>query len=407
LTAKKLGENIYPVDAEIGAPLWQLADRHFATNKKGIIMNVAGKLVYKKWDGAVEKIHTPSFTSFKCLALHDNDCAFAIAAGPSSSSSVIRINLETKKVDVLRESWRSSELERCDISIPESLHFQSDGTDVQAWFYPPFSTKYKAPEGTLPPVVLLAHGGPTAYSPGTLDMRIQYFTTRGFAVCDVNYRGSSGFGTVYRNMIRRNWGIVDRDDMINAAKHLLCEKRVDPKRLCIMGCSAGGYLLLATLLKTDMFAAAASVYGVSDLVGLAQDTHKFEFGYNEQLIGKFPEEKAVYEERSPLNQCYKLYTPVAFFHGEIDTVVPVSQSEELHEALKKKGVPTSLIVFGGEGHGFRGSHANKETINGIYCFFCRILGIEPSEKSGIKIENEARVEASTKTDAMLSGDDKA
>lgn len=387
LAEHKLGQNLFPVDAEIGAPLWQFAERHFASNKMGIFMNVSGKLVYKQWNKEVKTIDCSHYTSFKCLALDESGTAYAIASGPAKSSSVIRIQLDTEKVDILRESRPSSDIEKYDISIPESMHFQSDGITVQAWFYPPFSKKYAAPEGTLPPVVLVAHGGPTACSPNTLDMKIQYLTTRGFAVCDVNYRGSTGFGTVFRNMLRRNWGIVDRNDMINAASYLISQKRVDPKRLCIMGSSAGGYLLLATILKSNLFSAAASLYGVSDLIGLAKDTHKFELGYNEQLIGKFPEEKALYEQRSPLSHLDQLSTPVAFFHGEDDPVVPLTQSMQLYEALKMKGIPTSLTVFPGEAHGFKGSFANEVTMSGFYYFFCRMLGIKPSVESQIQIEN--------------------
>ncbi|KAL4002665.1 Prolyl oligopeptidase family protein [Acanthocheilonema viteae] len=387
LTERKLDQNIFPVNAEIGAPLWQFAERHFASNKKGILMNVSGKLVYKEWNKKVKAIDCSCYTSFKCLALDESGTAYAIASGPAKSSSVIKIQLDTNQMFVLRESRSSSDIDKHDISMPESIYFQSDDISIQAWFYPPFSKTYVAPEGTLPPVVLVAHGGPTAYSSNTLDMKIQYLTTRGFAVCDVNYRGSTGFGTVFRNMLRRNWGIADRNDMINAASYLISQKRVDPKRLCIMGSSAGGYLLLATLLKSDLFSAAASLYGVSDLIGLAKDTHKFELGYNEQLIGKFPEERALYEQRSPFSHINQLSTPVAFFHGEDDPVVPLTQSMQLYEALKMKGVPTSLTVFPGEAHGFKGSFANEVTLSGFYYFFCHMLGIKPSAESQIQIEN--------------------
>uniref|UniRef100_A0A8R1TYK1 Acyl-peptide hydrolase n=1 Tax=Onchocerca volvulus TaxID=6282 RepID=A0A8R1TYK1_ONCVO len=393
LTEHKLGENIFPVDAEIGAPLWQFAERHFVSNKKGILMNVAGKLVYKEWNKKVKAIDCSCYTNFKYLALDESGTAYAIAAGPAKSSSVIKIQLDTERVNVIRESRSSTDIEKYDISIPESINFQSDDITVQAWFYPPFSKTYVAPEGTLPPVVLVAHGGPTCYSPNILDMRIQYLTTRGFAVCDVNYRGSTGFGTILRNMLRRNWGIVDRNDIINAASHLISQKRVDPKKLCIMGSSAGGYLLLATILKSDLFSAAASLYGVSDLISLAKDTHKFELGYNEQLVGKFPEERVLYEQRSPLNHIDQLSTPVAFFHGEEDPVVPLAQSIQLYEALKMKGVPTSLTVFPGEAHGFKGSFANEVTLNGFYYFFCRMLGIKPSVESQIQIENLSKLQA--------------
>ncbi|MCP9258186.1 Peptidase, S9A/B/C family, catalytic domain protein [Dirofilaria immitis] len=343
LTDHKLGENIFPVDAEIGAPLWQFAERHFASNKQD-----------------------------------ESGTAYAIAAGPTKSSSVIRIELDTKEVNVLRESRSSTDIEKYDISIPESMHFQSDDITVQAWFYPPFSLKNCGYWRTLLDYYYLNEQflSKTYAAP-----KNSVSDHEGFAVCDVNYRGSSGFGTIFRNMLRRNWGVMDRNDMINAASHLISQKRVDPKKLCIMGSSAGGYLLLATILKSDLFSAAVSLYGVSDLIGLVKDTHKFERGYNEQLIGKFPEERALYEQRSPLNHIDQLSTPIAFFHGEEDRVVPLTQSMQLHEALKIKGIPTSLTIFPGENHGFKGSFANEITLSGFYYFFCRMLGIKPSVES--------------------------
>ncbi|VDM96979.1 unnamed protein product [Thelazia callipaeda] len=392
LTEGELDQNVFPVNTEIGTPLWQFADRQFAVNKQGVLLNVAGKIIFKPWNAKAQLVIGSPYSYFKNLALDENHTAYAIASGPAKSSTIVRIQLDTNQVDVIRESRPSLDIDKYDISVPESINFKSDGVAVQAWFYPPFSTSYQAPENTLPPVVLFAHGGPTSYSPNTLNMKIQYLTTRGFAVCDVNYRGSTGFGTVFRNMLRRNWGIVDRNDMINAAKKLISQRRVNPRHICIVGSSAGGYLLLATIIKSNLFAAAASLYGVSDLIGLAKDTHKFELGYNEQLVGKFPEESALYEERSPLNHCDQLTTPVAFFHGEDDLVVPLTQSVQLHEMLKAKGVTTSLSVFPGEAHGFKGSFANKIALSGFYYFFCRVLGIRPSVESEIKIENLPRLQ---------------
>ncbi|KHN79899.1 putative peptidase YuxL [Toxocara canis] len=384
----KLGENIYNVNAEIGAPQWQFADRHYATNQYGMLMNVSGKLVFKWWNGKVVHLETPMYTHFRCLALNTHNIAYCIASGPTRCTSVIRIDIQNNKVAVVRESRDANQIDNLDISVPELIRFSSGGCTVSGWFYPPFSRSFVAPEGTLPPVVLMAHGGPTANASNALEMKLQYFTSRGFAVFDVNYRGSTGFGTDYRNLLRKQWGIVDRDDMINAAQYLVDSRRVDAKRVCIMGSSAGGYLLLSTLLHSDVIRAASSLYGVSDLVGLYKDTHKFEYGYNEQLIGKYPEEAHIYESRSPLGKADQLSCPVAFFHGDQDTVVPLSQSIALHEALKARGIATLLIIFPGEGHGFRGTTAVRDSLIGSYYFFCRVLGIEPPfVKSEIKIEN--------------------
>ncbi|KAJ1347935.1 hypothetical protein KIN20_003122 [Parelaphostrongylus tenuis] len=172
---------------------------------------------------------------------------------------------------------------------------------------------FVGPSGKLPPVLLLGHGGPTAAAVNTLDLKKQFFTSRGFAVLDVNYRGSTGFGTDFRNMLKRQWGVVDRDDMIAAAHSVITRRLVDEDKVCILGSSAGGYLLLSVLIHSDIFKAAVSIYGVADLVGLAKDTHKFERGYNEVLIGKYPEEEDVYSDRSPINHIDRLETPIASY----------------------------------------------------------------------------------------------
>ncbi|VDM52747.1 unnamed protein product [Angiostrongylus costaricensis] len=215
--------------------------------------------------------------------------------------------------------------------------------------------------------MLLGHGGPTSEAVNTLDLKKQFFTSRGFAILDVNYRGSTGFGTDFRNMLKRQWGVVDRDDMIAAARSLIARGLVDKDKVCILGSSAGGYLVLSVLIHSDIFKAAVSIYGVADLVGLAKDTHKFERGYNEVLIGKYPEEEDVYNE---------------------DTVVPMSQSLEMYYKLRTKGVTTALMLFDGEGHGFRGSDAIRRSTEASYVFLCRALGITPSVSSDIEIVNE-------------------
>ncbi|VDK24194.1 unnamed protein product, partial [Anisakis simplex] len=291
-------------------------------------MNVSGKLVFKWWNGTLEHIETPLYTEFRSLDLNNQNIGYCIASGPRRSSSVIRIDIQSKKfqVTVIRESRDAKEIDKLDISIPTLVKFPSGDCTVSGWFYPPFSSSYKAAEGTLPPVVLFAHAGPTGAATESLNMKTQYFTSRGFAVFDVNYRGSTGFGTEFRNSLRKKWGLVDRDDMINAAQYLVDNRFVNKDRICMMGSSASGYLLLATIQNSSLIKAASSLYGVCDLIALTKDTHKFELGYNDQLIGKYPEEEHIYKQRSPVNKIDQINCPIVFFHGDRDTVVPLSQS---------------------------------------------------------------------------------
>uniref|UniRef100_A0A0N5AS64 Peptidase_S9 domain-containing protein n=1 Tax=Syphacia muris TaxID=451379 RepID=A0A0N5AS64_9BILA len=377
VTGNKLGQNVYKVDREIGTPPWVFGDRQFATSNTGMLLNVSGQLVFKSKAGEVRKLSLKDYEEFSHLSLWES-YAFCIASGPRRSTSVIRIHLDSEKVDVIRESIDSKKIEEYDISSPRNLTFESWSTDVSGWFYPPYSRSYEAPKQSLPPVILMAHGGPTAKASNSLSMKVQFFTSRGFAVFDVNYRGSTGYGTKFRNKLQGRWGIVDRDDMINAARYLVNKSMVDFKKVCIMGSSAGGLSVLNAVMDCGLFAAAASLYGVSDLVGLCKNTHKFERAYNEQLIGSYPQELNEYVSRSPAYKSEELMCPTCFFHGTRDVVVPIIHSLHLHESLKSRSIPTALVIFPGEGHGFRGHDAIKMSIAGVYYFFCRILEIAPS-----------------------------
>uniref|UniRef100_A0A158PCB5 Peptidase_S9 domain-containing protein n=1 Tax=Angiostrongylus cantonensis TaxID=6313 RepID=A0A158PCB5_ANGCA len=227
------------------------------------VMNVNGRLMYRR-DCSVREIPTPGYTEFSHLSITQGDIVYTISAGPKKASCVLRIDLSKEDQDpsisVVRTARDDNDLEELDISEPELIEFQSDGVAVFAWFYKP----------KLPPVLLLGHGGPTSEAVNTLDLKKQFFTSRGFAVLDVNYRGSTGFGTAFRNMLKRQWGIVDRDDMIAAARSVIARRLVDEDKVCILGSSAGGYLVLSVLIHSDIFKAAVSIYGVADLVGLAK-----------------------------------------------------------------------------------------------------------------------------------------
>ncbi|ETN72800.1 peptidase, S9A/B/C family, catalytic domain protein [Necator americanus] len=378
-------KNLFPVEREIGYPQWQFDDRPYASNGSCMIMNVGGRLMSRR-DCIVKTVPTPGYTVFSHLSITNGDIVYAIAAGPRKASCIIKIDMSKEDQDptlsVVRTARDDADLESLDISEPERIEFQSDGVPVSALFYSPKNRNFTGLPGTLPPVLLLGHAGPTATATDSLNLKIQFFTSRGFAVLDVNYRGSTG--------LKGQWGVVDRDDMIAAANSVIARRLVDPEKVCILGSSAGGYLVLAALLHSDVFKAAVSIYGVADLVGLLKDTHKFERGYNEVLIGKYPEDEQIYKDRSPIYHIDRLQTPIAFLHGKEDTVVPVSQSVEMYDKLREKGVTTALMLFDDEGHGFRGPDAVRRSTEASYVFLCKVLGIQPSISSDIQIVNSKK-----------------
>ncbi len=236
-------------------------------------------------------------------------------------------------------------------------------------YYPAWNPDYEPAEGDRPPLLVKCHGGPTSAATGILNLQIQYWTSRGVAVLDVNYGGSSGFGREYRRRLDGNWGIVDIEDCINGAKFLAGQGMVDGERSVITGGSAGGYTVLAALTFHDYFRGGASHYGVSDLAILARDTHKFESRYLDTLVGPYPEKADVYRERSPISCVDRLSAPVIFFQGDEDEVVPPNQAEMMVDALRKKGTPVGYLLFSGEQHGFRKAANIKRALDAELYFY--------------------------------------
>jgi dipeptidyl aminopeptidase/acylaminoacyl peptidase len=266
-----------------------------------------------------------------------------------------------------------------------------DGADSHAFFYPPANDDYEAPEGSLPPLIVLSHGGPTSAIAAVYDAGKQFFTSRGFGVVDVNYGGSSGYGRAYRNRLWDQWGILDVADCVAAARHLVAEGLADPSRLVIRGGSAGGYTTLAALATTDVFAAGSSHYGVSDLAGLASDTHKFESRYLDRLIGAWPEDAAVYAARSPLAHADQIRCPVIFFQGLDDAIVPPSQAEQMVAALSERGVPVAYLAFEGESHGFRRAETIEAVAGAELAFLGAVLGFTADGATELVIEHRDRL----------------
>jgi dipeptidyl aminopeptidase/acylaminoacyl peptidase len=260
-----------------------------------------------------------------------------------------------------------------------------------AFFYAPHNPRYRAPAGEHPPLIVFSHGGPTGATASTLDLDVQFWTSRGFGVLDVNYRGSTGYGRTYRELLHDQWGIADVEDCVAGARWLVEQGRADGKRLLIRGGSAGGYTTLMALVSTDAFAAGASYFGVSDAEALALETHKFESRYLDWLIGPYPERRDLYLERSPLTHVENLSSPTIFFQGLDDKVVLPNQAEMMVAALRKKGIPVAYIAYAGEGHGFRRAENIIHSQQAELSFYAQVLGITPADElPEIDIENLSR-----------------
>lgn len=309
-------------------------------------------------------------------------------AGPKDPAVIAELDLASGKVNVLKRSIEL-DLDAGYLSEPQTIKFPSSGgKDTYAFFYPPKNKDYSAPAGELPPLIVKSHGGPTAGATTALSLGIQYWTSRGFAVVDVNYGGSTGYGREYRSRLYNSWGVVDTEDCVNAAKYLVEKKLVDPAKLAIAGGSAGGYTTLCALTFHDVFKAGASHYGVSDLEALAKDTHKFEARYLDRLVGPYPIAAEIYQQRSPIQHVDKLNCPAIFLQGLEDKVVPPNQSEMMVNALRKKGVPVAYVTFEGEQHGFRKAENIKRALDAELYFYSRIFGFDTADKiEPVQIEN--------------------
>jgi dipeptidyl aminopeptidase/acylaminoacyl peptidase len=348
--------------AEFGVPLWQFGVSTYAFAGADRIVcayseNGLGRLaVLDLTKETLTPLDTP-FTEFGSVRADAGRAVFR-GGGPGHPASIVTLDLGSGRVTVLKKS--ADMLDREDARIAdyltkvESVAFPTtDGETAFGLFYPPTNPDYAAPAGEQPPLLVKCHGGPTSAASSTLNLGIQYWTSRGIAVLDVNYRGSTGFGRAYRDRLHLDWGVVDVDDCVNGAKFLAERGRVDGRRCVISGGSAGGYTTLAALTFRDFFQGGASYYGVSDAAALARDTHKFESRYLDWLIGPYPEAEARYRERSPLYHADRLSKPVIFFQGDEDAVVPPNQAEAMVEALRRKGNPVGYFLFAGEQHGFR------------------------------------------------------
>lgn len=337
--------------------------------------------------GNLETLDTP-YTDFHYLR-SANGKGFCIAASPESFPALLQVNGK----DNIRSLVSSGELPVATdyIAEAEAIEFPvNDGKqNSYAFFYPPRNRDFSGPEGSKPPLLVLCHGGPTSATRNSLNLKIQYWTSRGFAVADVNYGGSTGFGREYRDRLKGQWGVVDVQDAVACVRYLVEQGRVDGDRVAIRGGSAGGYTVLAALTFHDVFRAGASLYGIGDLETLATDTHKFESRYLDQLVGPYPEQKELYHERSPVHHVEQLNCPVIFLQGLQDKIVPPNQAEAMVSALDQKKLPVAYVTFDEEAHGFRQAATIIRAQEVELYFYARVFGFELAEPiEPITIRNE-------------------
>jgi dipeptidyl aminopeptidase/acylaminoacyl peptidase len=378
------GERIEPVvevPAELGTTQWVFGLSTYAFDSERRIvcqLRAAGVSRLASVDpevGRLQDIDTP-YTAFTPTVAARAGRAVTIAGSPTEPAAVIAVDLETADVDVLRRSSGVT-VDPGYISVPEAIEFPTEGgVTAHAFYYPPRNPDYEAPKGELPPVLVYVHGGPTGAVSNALDLGDQFWTTRGFGFLVVNYGGSAGFGREYRQRLNGKWGVVDVEDSVNAARYLAGRGRVDGNRVAITGGSAGGYTVLRALTTTDFFKAGASHYGISDLEIFHNDTHKFESMYDQGLIGRWPEERHVYRERSAIHSVDRITAPIILFQGLEDKVVPPNQAELIVDALRKKGLPVAYIPFEGEQHGFRIAKNIKRALEAELYFYSRVFGFE-------------------------------
>jgi dipeptidyl aminopeptidase/acylaminoacyl peptidase len=381
-----------PKAAEFGLPLWvfdmttygfESADSLICTYVEAGVQHLA-RLDTKSLN--LTEIATP-FSAIGGLKVAPG-LAVLIGGSPTRPSLIARLDLATGEVQELQRSSRL-EIDRGYISAPEAIEFPTEnGLTAYGFYYAPQNQDFVAPTGEQPPLLVKSHGGPTAATSAAFNPSIQYWTSRGIAVLDVNYGGSTGYGRDYRERLKGQWGIVDVDDCVNGARYLVAQGLADPERLCIDGGSAGGYTTLAALTFRDLFKAGASYYGVSDLEALARDTHKFESRYLDGLIGRYPEEQAIYKQRSPIESASQLACPLIFFQGDEDKIVPPNQAEMMVDVLRQKGLPVAYVLFEGEQHGFRKAENIKRALDGELYFYARIFGFELADPvEPVPIEN--------------------
>jgi dipeptidyl aminopeptidase/acylaminoacyl peptidase len=374
-------EALHPAEEEFGHPQWVfgLSTYTFLPGDRIACIHGRGpmrRLGILEPDGTLTDLELPFTSLYPPQLRAAGDRLACLAAGPTRPTAVVLLDPAGGQVKVLRSS-EEAELDPGYLTEPEPIEFPTaGGRTAHALYYPPANREFQGPAGERPPLVVASHGGPTAGVSSGLHVGYQFFTSRGLAVVDVDYGGSTGYGRAYRQRLDGQWGIVDVQDCVAAARYLAGRGDVDPARLAIRGGSAGGYTTLCALTFTDEFAAGASYYGVADAAALARDTHKFESRYLDRLMGPWPEAEARYRERSPIHFTDRLSCPVILLQGLEDKVVPPAQAEAMAAALDAKGIPYAYLPFEGEQHGFRQAAHIRRALEAELYFYGRVFGFE-------------------------------
>uniref|UniRef100_A0A8J7VW50 S9 family peptidase n=1 Tax=Coralloluteibacterium stylophorae TaxID=1776034 RepID=A0A8J7VW50_9GAMM len=388
---------LLPMQAEFGRAQWAFGMSTYAILDDGRIVATA-----QREDGSALGVLDPRTGAWREFALPWREIeglraargqAVFIGGAPGQAPAVVRLDLADGEGTVLRRSSTLA-VDPRDIAVAEPIRFPTgDGEIAHAFHYAPTNARFRGPDGERPPLLVLTHGGPTGSTSPTFNPRVQYWTTRGFAVVDVNYRGSQGFGRAYRRSLDGRWGVADVDDVVAAARFLVARGDVDGERLLIRGGSAGGYTTLAALaFRPGVFAAGASHYGIGDLETLARDTHKFEARYLDGLVAPYdradPAAMALYAERSPVRHVERITSPLILFQGLEDRVVPPNQAETMYAAVRGRGLPVAYVPFAGEGHGFRQAKNIRRALEAELYFYGRVLGFAPADAiEPVAIEN--------------------
>ena len=380
--------------AEYGFPMWQLGLSTVTILDDGTIAAIVtedGKQHLELLHGDERTVAQLPFETFSPRLHSDGTSLIVLAGGPRTPTSVVRWS-PGNDPEIVRRST-TNDVDDAYLSTPKHVSYETrDGETAHAWVYVPTNPDVDHPspispknqdfdhsDEERPPLIVFAHGGPTGATSPSHDLALQYFTSRGFAVADVNYRGSTGYGRAYREALYGEWGVLDVTDTIDAARHLADSGVVDPNRVAVRGGSAGGYVVLSALAFHDEFDAGTSYYGVADLARLAEVTHKFESRYLDQLVGPYPDEADTYRARSPVHHPDGVDAPVLLLQGEDDPVVPLSQAEAMVDALVETDVPHSLLVFEDEQHGFRRADSRRRAIEAELAFYGEVFGFEPAD----------------------------
>jgi dipeptidyl aminopeptidase/acylaminoacyl peptidase len=376
---------VWPRAAEFAEPLWSFGQANYvllgdgravaAFSERGL-----GKLaIIDLKAGTARDLNLP-YVEFSHLVKIDSGHIAAITSSATAPLSLVSIDIANAKATTLRTAGTSLLAPEA-VSAAVPIDFPSaSGRIAHAFYYAPVNPRYRGTAGTLPPLLALVHGGPTGQASPALHSSVQFWTSRGFAVVDVNYGGSSGYGRTYRRELNGQWGVVDAEDVIAAVRFLIADKRADPERTAISGGSAGGYTVLVALSTSDVFRAGADFFGVSDMTALARDTHKFESRYLDSLIGPLPQAQSVYDSRSPLNHLEGFKVPVIVLQGADDPIVPPNQSQRIVEALRARHVPVAYVLYPGESHGFRKPETIINSLQAELSFFGQVFKFKPADQ---------------------------